>query len=213
MSDWGFDDQEAGEVASELHSGGFIEAEGWYHFAIKEIDFEYVFSGGTPLDGPCYKLNVLAPEASKDEMYYLKLDKPNYEKSEGIQKLCKARLAAMFLATNIWVPGQPLPSREVVESTVGRQLCIKMKKNNSGYLEPDYDRIYHVDDPKSNACPKNDAALNVLPPALRGDPKTKAANGSTAAPIANGNGNGNQVQQPAQQQQPAAAAKDWTAGL
>lgn len=190
MSDWGFDQNEAEQAANDLHSGGWLEEEGGYHFAIKGIDHEYVFPNNSPLDGFCAKLEVLAPSQFKGQAFELKISKPNFQMTDGLVKLLKKRVAAFFIATNIWLPGNPLPSKEAVSTTVARQLCMKLKNNDKGYLEPDYDRIYHVDDPKAASIPKDESALKLLPAELRGDPKTKNGNGNGGASNA-GSSNGN----------------------
>lgn len=149
-----------------------LEAEGVFHFQVKDVKVGEMAHGDKALDGFSAKLSVLEGEHSGKEIGINFLNGQPTHKDGG--ESCNRKQAAFCIATNLLTPAQ-LTGGEVSfneEDARGQQVVAEMrlgKANDSGkrYLELFFSNIYHVDDPRVKDVPKNAAALSIIPAELR----------------------------------------------
>lgn len=182
-------------------SAAWLNKAGIYHVNVISVD-------GQPKAGEGFEplFGVLQGEEEKKQ-FSIMLFNPSESGTQKQQEEAAGKQTAMLIGTGICTEQQL--GTEVnyeYEDMVNRQAIVEVymsEPKNPGdksFVRLSYDRIYHVDDPRVAHVPKNVAALKLLPPSMRRDPKsfdlTKLGGSpAAAAPTANGktasaNGNG-----------------------
>lgn len=193
----------------------FLREPGTYHCAVTQV-LEGTGPKGGIIDGFTVGLDVLAGTTAGQEhkVMNLTLFNARLDQSDGAKKWARLKQAAFVIAANVVTPAQLGQRVQVdLQKAVGQQLVIKLvQEEGKEYLDLSYADIWHVDDPRCEKCPKNPAAIAMIPQQLRHPkewfdslkPKKAGTAGSSA-----GGGNGSEGSQ--QTRQPARAAAATTA--
>lgn len=149
-----------------------LEAEGEFHGYVKDVRSNMKPYSDDAMEGYSPVLQVLEGEHAGKSISVRMLDGQPTHKDGG--EFCAKVQSAFCVATNLLTPAQ-LNGGQVSyddQNATNHQLIFKIKKGKPAadgkqYLELDGLHLYHVDDPRAAAIPKNAAALQQIPPAFR----------------------------------------------
>jgi hypothetical protein len=110
-------------------------------------------------------------EGQKDKTTNLCLFSPDMSKSQSSQEWSRKKQTAFVVATGLLDVGK-LGQRVEIDLTKaeGRQIVLTFNENEhegKKNIELAYANIFHVDDPRAEKFPKDKAALDIIPKALR----------------------------------------------
>lgn len=154
--------------------GTYLKLPGTYHFAVNRIVDGEGPKGGV-ITGFTMFLSVLAGtvEGQKEQEYTMVLFDPDLSGSEKAQAWARKKQAAAFIALGLMNPsdlGKPGLSIPDLNTADGTQLIAKLEMddyNDTPRLELSYADIWHVDDPRAKAFPKDESAFKFLPDGFR----------------------------------------------
>lgn len=153
--------------------GGRVNAPGWFHVVVEKITDTVTKRDGSPVQNAAFKCvyRVLAGTAPgqvdlpHEETFY-------FPKQAGEQF---KEADQFFIATCAMTPQQVKDRVDVdidLEALENRQLIVQLvpdrseKASGKDWVKA-WSNYYHVDDPSVKNHPKNEAALNMIPGALR----------------------------------------------
>ena len=174
-------------------SGNFLQAPGMYHLQVVSVNESPVNrSTNAAIDGFEVELVALEGDNAKKTIDVL-FHAPKMSSKDG-GKWAKNKQAAFLIATGLVDETKLGKSVQVdLQDAVNRQCVAEFelgKANDKGkqYLQLAWANIYHIDDPRGANCPKNVAALGIIPKTQRRDPASFAKKGEApkAAPTSTG---------------------------
>ena len=201
--------------------GNFVRQVGVYHFAMQSISVGSGPKGGA-INGFMITAEVLGGTVASEVSHTINLVyfDPKLTDSDKKVALTKKQRAKLFIAIGLLNPndkGKAVKIELDEHKLRGRQFVARLEvdgyrsKEGQTYLEisnAELD-IWHVDDPHAAGIPKNEAAIKLIPAALRHDAKwfeaIYAKKGATAPASPSGNG-GQKSGTPANQPATAAVA-------
>jgi len=192
------------EMPSDFDTGGtFLQEAGTYHLAVTAVDETPAAKDGTAIDGFKVDLEVLAGGQQKKQAEVTFWNPKATDKNNG--EMAKKKQGRFVLATGILPTAKPGEKVTVdLKQAVGKQLVATLSKRKSQnsdkeFIDLNFADIWHVDDPSAPQCERSQAALGLIPKALRRDPKSFAKPDATSK----SNGNGSSTSGSTQQKQPA----------
>lgn len=177
-------------------TGDYLAEPGTYHALVSEVK-RGQGPKGTPVDGNSYLLHILGGTnpGQEGKSFTLTLFAPKLNGSDAAQNIARRAIAAMYIACDLVSPAQLGQKVTIdVEQCLHKQIVINLEVNTyegKDRLQLHYDRIYHVDDPRSEGIPKDAEALASIDKSCRHDQ-------AWFAPLGNRKG-GTSAAQPARQ--------------
>jgi len=182
------DDFFESEMPADVETGGnFLSAEGSYHMVVLDADPRPTDSKGNLMMAFRVHCSVLAGtvDGQKGKEIDLTFFNPKLtQKNQG--EFAKKKQARFWLATGLAERDSKVIKASFADAR-GRHFVARLEKDENGkYLQLSYLEIYHIDDPEVASVPKDQAAIDALPPDQRrigAKPATKpdAGNGEYSA--------------------------------
>lgn len=188
-----FEFDTASDEAMSAGDSTRLEEEGCFHFQITNVDESPVDKKNTAIDGFKVEMAVLeGPQIGRtlDLTFWY----PKQSASEKANDWAISKITAFLEASGLTTEADRGKKIKVeLQDAVSRQVIanVQFKTNQDGtkskFLELAYANIYHIDNPNSRAakCNKSQAALALVPAAMRRDPKSFASAKSAPATSAN----------------------------
>lgn len=159
-------------------ASNYLEAPGIYHAMVTAV-----YEGTQPpkangeakvMDGFSCTLDILAGtvKGQDGKIANLRFWNPKLTSKDG-GKFARKKQAAFLIATGVIAPDQ-LGKRVSVDlkNAAGQQVVLKLElgeKSDEGkqYLDLAFTDIWHIDDPRAAACPKDEKAVGLIPKEMR----------------------------------------------
>ena len=162
--------------AEELAGGEStrLEAEGYFHFEVKDIFDGMMPDGKTAIKkgGLGVKLEVLHGEHKGKQVGITLQDPSPSDKDEG--KFARVKQSAFLVAANVLTVEQCNGGDVAYDEQAarGHQVVAEVRfgkpdANNKKYLDLAYANIHHVDDPRVAKVEKDQSMVALIPSALR----------------------------------------------
>jgi hypothetical protein len=165
------------DMPDDFEGGGnFLQEPGTYHLLVLRVDEAPTNNKGDLLDGfrvDCAVLDGTTP-GQKDRQTDIMFFRPKLSDKNG-GEFAKRKQARFAIATGIL--GQATPGQRVtvdLQRAAGMQFVAELEheidkdtKQPKKFLQLAWANIWHVDDPAVSQVPKDAAALELLPAAMR----------------------------------------------
>lgn len=155
----------------------FLEVPGIYHASITHLNEQPVTKAGGAIDGWEVTLAVIGGEQDGKQAN-VTFYNPRETDEIGLQESAMGKQAALLIATGLATEKDLDGEVDVnLQDVVGRQVFVELdlsKPKNPGdkqFIRLKFDRIYHVDDPRTEKFSRSVQALALIPKSLRRDPK------------------------------------------
>ena len=174
---------------------------GVYHVQIIHSTEQPTKKNGELIDGWGIKGKVLTQGDEENKQFELTFYNARVTDTEEQQERSIRKQASLLIAAGLVTEAQM--EQEVdfnVADLTNRQVIVdlemyKPKDKDKEYLQLKFDRVFHIDDPRMKAVPKNADAVKLLPATWRRKPESfdleKLGGKPVAANGTNGNGSGN----------------------
>jgi len=168
------------QKTSEGATGGEskkVSKPGTYHVLVAD-GHDGVSTQGKPINGFSATLIVVAgtEKDQKDKEFHLHLFDPDMSKSETAQEMSIKKQTAYGIAVNQIDPnklGEEVECDFDSDAVKGHQFMIVLAPDtrDASNLQLDYDKIFHIDDPRMAKMPKDAEALKSIPSEFRKKPE------------------------------------------
>jgi len=178
------------EVADDFSTSKFLECEGQFHVICNDATDSPMKADGSMMVGCLeFAFEVLDGNVAGQEGQTVKLKffEPKLDASDKAKKFIRNKLSRVFLALGLINLNDKGKKVEIeLNDAKGRQCVIDVVKsdNNDKFLELNYNKIYHVDDPEVASVPKDADAIKSIPASLRREKKATQKDFSEKVPAA-----------------------------
>jgi len=185
--------------------GAWLDKPGVYHCTISDVQENATDKDQKPLNGFKVQLSVLDGTVrdsvgctERNKTFDLILFHPDPTKSESSQEWSLRKQAAFIIGAGLVTEKQLGEAVSFdLNAAKDRQVIVALNRSDRStdtktFLELAYADIFHIDDPRTEKFPKDAAAIRLLPPHMRRDPKSfdlVALTGKADA-VADGGGDG-----------------------
>lgn len=158
--------------------GNWLDKPGTYHLIITAATESPLKKNGEMLDGfriTCQAIDGTVRDSAgfteKDKTVELMFWHPKLtDKNEGM--FSRQKQAKLFIATGLLTEEQLGQEVDLdLEDVVGKQIIATLEANEGDtgrtFLDLHFSDLWHVDDPAAAKCPKNQKAIELMPPSHR----------------------------------------------